>query len=260
MLTLSLITAVLPDMSEHIAETAQSVKEVRKAVAEVKWAAEWIVVIDGPGRHPEITGADKMLTLPKQCGVSAARNYALANATGDWIAPLDGDDLVDVAGLCAILHGIRSPEPAGWIGANRLLIDGGRTPHWKAGATNWEAGSLAKRWTVPFVFHPNSLLVQRELALQVQGWPAVPCNEDLAFLLALSEESAGRFNPHVFARYRLWDKQTIAHPAYGGIKQCAFAVIEQTLNAKREALGRPPIEAPQTAGAVGNFRIGSQKA
>ncbi|MGL5829851.1 MAG: glycosyltransferase family 2 protein, partial [Angustibacter sp.] len=82
----SIITACLPSRSEHLADTAASVRAAKEAMP-----LEWVLVIDGPGDVVAVD-ADIQLRLPRRCGISAARNVGLANASGDLIVPLDADD------------------------------------------------------------------------------------------------------------------------------------------------------------------------
>lgn len=53
-----------------------------------------------------------------------------------------------------------------------------------------------------FPFHPNTIAFQTQLGLACGGWPALPTNEDLAFVLALSEATDGLTVDHVVTRYR----------------------------------------------------------
>ena len=46
--TLSLLTAVHPDRTEHLNDTAKSVDATKTLVAQSTWTVEWIVVFDGP--------------------------------------------------------------------------------------------------------------------------------------------------------------------------------------------------------------------
>ena len=240
--TLSLITAVLPSMAQHIGETDASVGAAKELFQGSDWQLEWIVTVDGPGDMPVLPNADLVQTLPKKSGVSAARNYALASVTGEWIAPLDGDDTIEAEGALAIVQTIGPDEPAQWIGANRVHMDGSKTRHWNDQIAHWYPGEFVELWRTPFYFHPNSVLVRRECALAVGGWPALPCNEDVGFVLALSENGQGRFTTLVFNHYRIWDQQTIADPQYIEFKKIALSITEKTINAMRSRVGRTPIK------------------
>jgi hypothetical protein len=137
----------------------------------------------------------------------------------------------------------RAAGGTGWIGFNRLLVDGGRTPYWIEEEASFPVGTLAQRWTSPFPFHPNSAAVRRGLLLSLGGWPAM-VNEDVGALLLLGEESAGSVHPAVLTRYRVWDGQITAAAAYHPDKVTAFATMEAMVNARRRRAGRAPVVRP----------------
>lgn len=233
--------------------TAASVHATRRHLDPAGIELEWIVCLDGPATAPD--NADHVVSWRVGRGVAAARNAALAAATGDWITPLDADDLLDPAGLLAATHtAATAAGSVGWLGGNRLLTDGTRTPHWRDHPTDYRAGELAAHWTSPFPFHPNSVLIRRHTLLRSGGWPALGVNEDLAAVLLVSEAADGRTEPHVLTHYRVWDGQEVATPTYPHDKQTAFTAIEAILNARRAAAGRPPVHAPTPGPAHGRIR------
>lgn len=247
---LTIITPVLPERSRFLPDVAASVRQARALLDQSGLRLEWIIVIDGPGSVPSAEGADVVLRLPRQCGVSTARNTALSLARAPWVFPLDADDEVVPAGLLVLLEMLRAGGFT-WAAGNRILPDGARTPHWFKEACRWDAGDLASAWSAPFVFHPNSVILERRAALAAGGWPAVPANEDMALVMAISEVSAGVSCPSVVTIYRPWDGQAVSDPAYPELKQSAFGIIEARTNVLRAAAGRAPVHAPAAGGAHG---------
>lgn len=214
---------------------------------------EWILVVDGPGNLSneivtELT-PDVCLQLPTRSGIATARSSALAAARGDYIFPLDADDLISPVGIESAIE-VLDTTKIDWVALNRVLLDGNKTPHWH-GYHNWTPGELSEAWSAPFPFHPNTVVVRRELALAVSGWPALRVNEDLLFVLLLSEIAAGKSISEVATHYRVWPGQEIAKNNYVRDKANSFSYIELVINAWRARLGRQPINAPNAGVAFG---------
>lgn len=234
--TLSILTPVLPGRDRYLPETARCIAAEREAIS---WDLEWVVIIDGPGDVTLPDDVDQVITLPLHSGIAAARNVGLARARGDWIYPLDADDLLHPGGLSEVLGKIG--RRCRWVATNRLDTAGERTPHWHDLPHEWPQGALPDYWHTPFIFHPGSLLVQRAAALGIGGWPALPSNEGVAFALGLGAKFAGRFRPEVVTLERHWEGQANRDSVYAQAKEISFATIAAVLS---ERHGRP-IAAPE---------------
>ena len=250
--TLSLITAADPSRCQHLEAASDSVQAARTALTSIGWTLEWSVAFDGERCGECLCYADRVAELSKRSGIATARNIALARSSGHWVMPFDSDDLLSPTGLRSILKQLDDwLWKPGWIAANRLLLDGSRTPHWREGQEDFLPGDLASNWTSPFPFHPNTVISRRSLALEVGGWPALPANEDLGWVLALSERELGRFLPEVVVRYRVWNGQEVASAGYRKHKEAAFLFIEAAINAQRASIGRGRVSAPEPGPAYG---------
>lgn len=248
--TVSVVTAVGPGEQPFLEAAAESVKELVQLAGERNLKVEWVVGLDGGANHVA-DGASRTVRWCGPSGIAATRNAALAEVQGEWVVPLDADDQLSAVGVLDVIA-VAQREGWGWIGANRLLMDGGQTSHWFDEEGSFPIGELAEQWTSPFPFHPNSVAVRSELILQIGGWPAVRVNEDLAMVLLLSESSGGGRTPAVLTRYRVWDGQQVSSLDYPQDKATAFAVIERIVNVRRAAYGRDPIVRPgDPGGALG---------
>lgn len=251
----SVLTPVGAGLHAWLPAAGSSVALCRIAADRAGVELEWVVCADG-GADVRSCAADRVVGWRAVRGAPAARNAALAAATGDWVVPLDADDELDPDGFGALLAVLADCGPSvGWVGTNRVLLDGGRTAHWFETARAYAAGELAPLWSSPFPFHPNSWLVRRDALAAAGGWPSTGVNEDLAAVLLVSEAAAGRVEPAVLTRYRVWDGQEIASAAYAEDKAAAFAVVETLVNARRRAAGREPMRRPEAGPAHGRVRV-----
>jgi hypothetical protein len=242
---ISILTPVGPGKDHWLGEAADSVDGARHTATRMGHEVEWVLCLDGTDVSPRLHARpDRVVSLGGNRGLPSARNAALAASTGVWVLPLDSDDVLDIACFGRVVEAVGSADPSvGWIGFNRLLLDGSRTPYWIDEPFAYAVGALAEQWTSPFPFHPNSAALRRDVILGAGGWPAT-LNEDIAALLAVSEVAAGTTHPAVFTRYRMWEGQITAGAAYHGDMQVAFATIEAIVNARRALLGRTAVTAP----------------
>lgn len=248
---LAVLTPVLPAKSSFLTEAATSITEAREAVRDAGWTFEWILVGDGPGELPEeaVRVADLVVSLPQHVGISAARNCALARARNGWIMPLDGDDLIDSEGVSALLRDDVLGQ-VGWVTTNRVLIDGTKTAYWREDSAWWHKGQLNEEWVYPLPFHPNDFIARRDVYLAGGGWPAIEGAEATAFSVLVAGITAGASTTHVTTRYRTWDGQTVADPAFLVARELAYETVGAILNARRRMERLPEVTVPLPGAAV----------
>lgn len=241
---LSIVTAVDPDRSDFLSEAAASVRRLR-----VELNAEWIVVWDGEAKF-SVSDANVVIDGLRHGGVSATRNLALSHISSDLTTVLDADDVIVEDGCVSATNAFREAPGLGWVGLSRTFMDGMPSQHTLHSSETFLAGELSERWTAPFLFHPNSIMVRTSLLRSVGGWPALRSNEDLGMALSVSELAPGQTLPEAITRYRVWERQEVAKSQYSELKQSSFSFIESVINSRRADLGRQPIFSPRDAGGA----------
>lgn len=251
------LTAVLPEKSEHLGDTARSVLKVRGELAEHGVAVRWHLVFDGPadlvGFEPAVAeAADRVLTLPRRCGASTARNSGLVGCDTGLLMPLDGDDILRSEGVLAAVELLSSRPDLGWVaGVANIWGDGQKHP--EAGnalrlgpdGRSWPAGSLKYSPERPWVgaaedaFCPSAVVMRTGLVWDAGGWPAVPVAADKGLLLKVSSLSAGVQLDVPFISYRMWSEQTTAEAGFSPLLSLATTFNQRTL-ASFQNLPSPP--------------------
>jgi Glycosyl transferase family 2 len=253
MRTLAIVTAALPSRSKFLTEVGENIADAKRLASESGWRLSWHVTLDGPGNTPEVD-PDRTTRLAARRGVCAARNAALTTVDSAWVTPLDADDLFHVTGLTALLGILEQVDPElGWVSANRLLLTGEHTAHWRSQEYRWEVGKLSEAWSSPFAFHPNSIVARTDLVWECGGWPALATNEDMGLCLLMSERRPGLSTTEVLSYYRVWESQEVSARSYLHDKIIAFDSIEHMVNAVRHINGRSDVIRPAPGPAFGKF-------
>ena len=103
-------------------------------------------------------------------GVSAARNRAMQEATGEWVALLDGDDMWSSDYLSTVAEMIERWPACGAYGTGFSIDDGQRCVEGfycqKEGVVDFFAESMTR-----YVLIPSATTLRRDLALQLGGFP-----------------------------------------------------------------------------------------
>jgi len=166
--SVSVVTAVF-NGEETIADA------LRSALAQTVQPLEIVVVNDGSTdstleRLAEVDGPVRVICQDNS-GPSVARNRAMAEATGEWIAFLDADDIWCETKLESQL-GLARIRPdavlvaSDWSRANPALCDGSRKPHGPAHVTWFDYRDIL----VLNRFQTSSVILRAEVASKLGGF------------------------------------------------------------------------------------------
>ncbi|AKU18100.1 glycosyltransferase [Luteipulveratus mongoliensis] len=211
---ISLVTAVLADIDDYLADLYDSI-----AAQEMPdgWSWEWIVQEDGetgrPARHLPTDDPRVTFGTGPHARAAAARTLAMSRVTGKYTRALDADDMLTPGALARDIS-VLETEPVGWVvsPALDLFPDGSVV----AGPRDPNTGRLPDRvmydgekaGLVPVI--GTTVTAHTALVRAVGGWPAMPISEDVALLIALEAVAPGWMQPEASILYRKWPKQTTA--------------------------------------------------
>lgn len=171
-------------------------------------------------------------------GVAAARNRGLALACGDFVAPLDADDLWHPDKLARQISLARE-SGADFVSCWFRDIDE-TDAVWRDGPQPRHSGTVYLRMLMSnFVGNGSALLVRREAALQVRGYDESlraegrqGC-EDILFQIRLAEHHIGAVVPAYLVGYRKRSGAMSADPL--AMFHSWLAAREQIDSERREA-------------------------
>lgn len=175
------ISVVIPyyNGSRFIGEALDSVRAQTLAPLE-------IIVVDDGSRPEEAAALDAVASgcvvvhLPRNRGVSVARNTGIARARGDWIAFLDCDDLWEPRKLeVQAAYVTATPEcRAVHCGLTNVGLDGSRTDYRK------EPVTFEDFLEFPLAIFPSAAMMRRDALFECGLFdPALRCTQDLALFM-----------------------------------------------------------------------------
>ncbi len=143
-------------------------------------------------------------------GVASARNLGIAEALGDYVAPIDSDDLWHPAKISRqVTAALAAPEPPGFVYCwFRDIDEAGKV--WRDGISLAVEGSALQRLACSnFVGNGSAPLISRAALVEAGGYDerlrglgAEGC-EDLLVQLRLAERHPVAFVPEYLVGYRL---------------------------------------------------------
>lgn len=210
---ISVITPVFQPEPGHLAQAYRSL-----AAQELPdgWAWEWLVQEDGrTGVAEEVLPSDERIShgSGRHGGVAITRNLALSRARGELVKNLDQDDLLMPGVLARDIAAITGDDRVRWTTSRVLdLLPGGELVGFDGDPPHGllEPGVVLDHWRrndFRLPVHPTTLCIERDLAVMLGGWMAVPGSDDTGLLIAASVLTCGFFDSTVGLHYRKWPGQ-----------------------------------------------------
>jgi glycosyltransferase involved in cell wall biosynthesis len=211
--TISVVTAVYATPPEMLRRMVRSVQQQSYP----HW--ELCLVDDGspPPWNPEIltrlAGGDPRIRIvrrPRNGGIVAASNDALALATGEFVALLDDDDELDPRALYAVAREIVARRDVDAIYTDLDVIDERGLPSTPIFAPAWSPELLLG---VPYVVHLT--VFRRSLVVEVGGFrPECEGSQDYDLILRLSRHTTRIVHvPQVLYHWRTWSRSAAGNPS-----------------------------------------------
>ena len=261
---ISLITPHVPSRAGLIIETWRSILD-----QDVEW--EWLIQIDGQrcADLPDGLLSDARIQVEEngeQLGIANTRNLALSRAKGEFVYPIDDDDILLEGALQNLQKALAEhPDCAGATGIP-LFYDGQGFAEWtKCGVSIKDTYAVPGRVEIEGCYSRRrdlgshllasgtGFLWRSEAIWKAGGWPALSGAEDSALLFQINAS-----NP-----IYIIDKETLGYRVHSGQESQSDEIIK-----KRDRLGvfmarmsaavagslvRIPVEKPKTLEGTSNL-------
>lgn len=196
------ISVIIP-LYNKAAEIEQT---LRSALAQSLLPREIIVVDDGStDQSAEIVEriASPLVKLIRQQnrGVSAARNRAISEAQGRWVALLDGDDRWSEQYLANVARMIKLYPDCGAYGCGFEVDDGSRLTRGSFPEVEGEVDFFNESMK-GYVLIPSATTLRRDLVMELGGFPeGMRMGEDQYLWTKVARESKVAFSPRALVIY-----------------------------------------------------------
>lgn len=151
----------------------------------------------------------RLLRRPRNGGIVAASNDALALATGLFIVPVDDDDELDPRALYAMAEQIRARPDVDVVYADFDVIGSDGVPRSPVLQPGWSPELLL---AVPYLVHP--IAYRRALVERVGGFrPEYEGSQDYDLALRVSRQTDRIVHvPKLLYHWRQWSRSVAANP------------------------------------------------
>jgi ligand-binding SRPBCC domain-containing protein len=210
MVCLSIITAVAPSAAPYVREAAASVLNLTPVPG---WEVEWVVTADGEPCPEKTVLVDTLRDIEKESvghpfatvnvienpyrmWSGFSRNRALVQSTGQYVAILDGDDILTSDALAVWVRAITDhPDAYWWTFSTQDFYSDGSIVDFP---DVWEQGPVAAgAWLEHYTTtgrHPRTpigVVYTKDLLVSVGGWSAGGAGQDAHPTLSATSRAAG---------------------------------------------------------------------
>lgn len=253
---ISVLTPAHAASAPYLSQTAASVLDQTLPTG---WELEWIVQADNgsAGAVYDALPLDARISFgdngPVRLGAGPTRNVALARARGDWVQPLDADDLLLPGALAHIVDTSAAAPEVHWLfsQANDLLPDHTQrsyrprlAPMGFIPAGHFTAWMDAHGGQIPV---PATAVSYRTTTLRaLGGWGALPIGEDIILLAVVTALTDGWQSPQTTWLYRQHGGQVSREPNFAVWSSQARQATTQRIAALRNAAAGPTDDPART--------------
>jgi GT2 family glycosyltransferase len=217
----------------------EAVRSIREQTAQ---AAEILVVDDYSKpehreRLRELAGLATILHTPSNIGLSGARNFGARNASGDWLAFLDDDDLFLPDKLERQIRYLRShPECQAVGGGLTMVSPDGRKEYWGSRQSGLVTLADALHYTASMA---QALMIRRDVFLKLGGFePGLRALEDYDFgIRAVASGCVLHFLAEPMFIYRLGGREQMSLE-FRRMLRAEMAVLHRHRALCRQEFGR----------------------
>jgi glycosyltransferase involved in cell wall biosynthesis len=164
-------------------------------------------------------------------GASGTRNQILTRAKGEFIFPLDADDVLQPQAIKILAEGFTKADDIGWsVGRWDELYDEDQTvKEWRHVDTEavrdkkWIAEDIKRTGQTPFAMSP--VLYRTDAIMELGGWPGFPEWEDSLLLISVNRRWRGWTTPKLTGYYRRHLNQTTKDPRFKESKPVMYPYL-----------------------------------
>jgi len=149
----------------------------------------------------------------ERMGIAQARRYLTQHSQGEWILPLDHDDLLDKEAVKRFLRAAETAPWAGIIRARRAFVDERGTIH--RDTPDWfpfQDRHYHRGMTTDLFNHAQPMIIRRSAYQQTTGWEGYDeyygAGEDCDMFLKIEEIQDIELLDDLLYYYRVHDKRT----------------------------------------------------